>query len=212
MKLKLTTFIISIICFQGINAQATYKKTLAKIEQDRLSMLKDSISLDSCNRYLTHTFFNSIYPQWIGTTWDYNGYTNTPKKGMIACGYFVSTPLKHMGFNWNRYKLAQMYSKQIIESTCDTVIVLKTKGKLINYMQNQNNGIYIIGLSNHVGFIIKINNQSWFVHSNYFDNKGPCKEKISSSLAIDASTAYWIGKFTTKTNAKKWLNKTPYKF
>jgi hypothetical protein len=48
--------------------------------------------------------------------WDYNGYTNTPKNGVIACGYFVSTTLKHFGFNLNRYDVAKKYSSSIVKT------------------------------------------------------------------------------------------------
>lgn len=212
MKETILIFLVSFFVLFKVNAQSSYEKTIATIEKHRLEMKKDGVLLDSCNLYLTKTFFNDIFPKWVGTKWDYNGYTNTPGKGTIACGYFVSTTLKHIGFNWNRYKLAQMYSKAIVESVCDSSKYLQTKSNLEHYMEKQSDGIYIVGLSNHVGFIVKINSSSWFVHSNYFGNKGPCKEKITSSAAIDASSGYWIAKFTTNTNAKKWLHKTPYKF
>ncbi len=35
------------------------------------------------------------------------GHTAVPKEGEIACGYFVSTTLLHMGVPLNRYKIAQ---------------------------------------------------------------------------------------------------------
>ena len=50
---------------------------------------------------------NEIIPHWYGTEWDFNGYTAVPNQGVIACGYFVSTTLLHMGINVNRYKMAQ---------------------------------------------------------------------------------------------------------
>ena len=58
-----------------------------------------------------HTLVDSIFPYWYGTEWDFNGITESPRKGEIACGYFVSTTLKHMGIRLNRYKnLTKSYS------------------------------------------------------------------------------------------------------
>lgn len=145
-----------------------------------------------------------------GTKWDYNGYTNTPKKGEIACGYFVSTTLKHMGFNWNRYKLAQMYSKKIVEKICGKATKFSTQKGLAQFLATQENGIYILGLSNHVGFIIKHQNSTFFIHSNYINNQGPIKENLNNSEALNNSDGFWLGKFTTNQNIKKWLNGSVY--
>src|SRR5215212_694349 len=34
--------------------------------------------------------YDSIIPYWIGTKWNFNGITEVPQKGSIACGYFVT--------------------------------------------------------------------------------------------------------------------------
>ncbi|MFT7592013.1 MAG: hypothetical protein ACI9UJ_001942, partial [bacterium] len=64
-------------------------------------------SLTSEGDFIERALVNSVFHFWYGTSWDFNGYTKTPNKGTVACGYFVSTTLKHIGFNVNRYKLAQ---------------------------------------------------------------------------------------------------------
>jgi len=64
-------------------------------------------TLDSVSHYFLNTLLNNIVPHWYGTTWAYEGHTNVPVQGEIACGYFVSTTLRHFGFKLNRYKMAQ---------------------------------------------------------------------------------------------------------
>ncbi len=91
----------------------SYKEVLLRIKTERRQMKKQNIPYDPCKAYFLQQFEFSIFPHWIGTKWDYNGYTNEPGEDkLIACGYFVSTSLKHMGFNWNRFDLAKMYSKK----------------------------------------------------------------------------------------------------
>ncbi|WP_346883237.1 hypothetical protein [uncultured Algibacter sp.] len=54
-------------------------------------------AIDSASHYIYSKLINDIVPHWYGTTWDFNGHTNIPNQGDIACGYFVSTTLKHIG-------------------------------------------------------------------------------------------------------------------
>ena len=68
--------------------------------------------------YLHRTLSQQIFPYWYGTRWNYHGTTNVPRKGKIACGYFVTTTLKHAGFKLNRYKFAQQAASVIIKRLC----------------------------------------------------------------------------------------------
>lgn len=174
-------------------------------------MKNQSINNDSIKNYLLYQFEKKIFPAWAGTPWDYNGYTNTPKKSTIACGYFVSTTLKHMGFNWNRYELAKMYSQQIVEDITDTAFVFDNISQLHTYVRYQPDNLYVLGLSSHVGLVIKRAGKIWFIHSNYYDYKGPDKEELFKSDALKDSDVFWCGKFLTPSNIKKWLNGTEYK-
>jgi hypothetical protein len=187
-----------------------YKTVLSDISKQRNYFKVNDTNPDSVKQYIIQQFVENVYPHWVGTPWDYNGYTNTPKQSSIACGYFVSTTLKHMGFNWNRYELAKMYSQQIVEDVCDTVKVFNSINELYRFVNFGQNNIYILGLSSHVGIIVKHKNEVWFIHSNYYDLKGPDKEKIFESDALKDSDVFWCGTFLTDSNINKWLNNTPY--
>lgn len=191
-------------------SQTSYSKKLIQIQTDRVELKKNKVSNDSIKDYLLYQFETQVYPEWIGTPWDYNGYTNTPKQSSIACGYFVSTTLKHMGFNWNRYELAKMYSQQIVEDLTDTAFVLNNITELHTYIRYQPDNLYLLGLSSHVGLVIKREGKIWFIHSNYYDFKGPDKENLFESDALKDSDVYWCGKFITPSNIKMWLNNTKY--
>ena len=163
--------------------------------------------MDSCRNYFLHTFEHEVFPHWVGTSWDYDGYTDVPGQGkLVACGYFVSTPLKHMGFNWNRFKLAQMYSKKIVETTCSDMTKYSVKEEMIDELLKRDDHLYIVGLDNHVGMLLKSDEKLWFVHSNYIGLEGPDKEIATESDALDASASYYVGTFSTDENMKKWLD------
>ena len=80
---------------------------------------KGDSSRASVKNYLFTTLSKKIFPSWYGTAWDFNGYTEKPLNGEIACGYFVTTTLKHIGFNLNRYKIAQQGPFSITEILCE---------------------------------------------------------------------------------------------
>jgi hypothetical protein len=110
-----------------------------------------------------------------------------------------------MGFNWNRFKLAQMYSKKIAETLCTDATKYTDKKAMINEVNSRRNNLYIVGLDSHVGMILKSNSGTWFVHSNYYGNKGPDKEVALESQALDDSGLYYLGTFNTSDNMSKWL-------
>ena len=169
------------------------KANMSKIFANVCGMMRSVLNLAGANLEPG----NGVFPFWVGRQWDYNGYTNTPYKGTIACGYFVSTTLKHIGFKWNRYELAKMYSQQIVEDVCDTSYVFDNLLKLRRHLLFEDDNLFIIGLSSHVGLILKRGDQLYFMHSNYYDLKGPDKELLLESPAIKDSDVFWCGKFLT---------------
>ena len=133
-------------------------KTLKQLHTEETNLVAYSQFLDSLNlknKTITErkerffSFINTEIPAyWIGTKWDFNGTTRTPKKGNIACGYFVTNVLSDFGFEIKRIYLAQQASsvmiKQLSEPT--TVKHLKSVASLTTYLNNQpDKSIFIIG-------------------------------------------------------------------
>ena len=105
-----------------------------------------------------------------------------------------------------------MYSQKIVENTCDTVFKFHTKNELNTYIRYRPDNLYIVGLTSHVGLVLKYKEQIWFIHSDYYDSRGPVKEKIEDANALNDSDVFWCGTFFTKTNINKWLMQTKYNF
>jgi ABC-type uncharacterized transport system auxiliary subunit len=86
------------------------KKTYKKDSPDKAGILR------KVSDQFTSMFAEKILPYWFGTTWDFNGTSQQPGEGAIACGYFVTTLLRDMDYSLNRVKLAQCASGKIISS------------------------------------------------------------------------------------------------
>ena len=195
-----------------------YTITKTNIERERnvlkskyLSNENKANTLNEARQKLTDYLYQDIINHWYTTKWSFEGHTETPKQGTIACGYFVSTTLRDVGFNLNRYKLAQRNPEEEAKSIAcgSTIEKLQniSKQELKKYFLKQKDGIYFIGLDFHVGYIYKNNQEVYFIHSNYIDNKGVMKETIENSKAI-VSSQYFIVPITHNDNLiKKWLMK-----
>lgn len=179
------------------HAQVDYGNQTKMSEKE----IRNSLNFDSS---LHVALVNSIFPYWYGTQWDFNGYTNTPNDGVIACGYFVSTTLKHIGFNLNRYDIAKMYSSDIVKVLCfDDYWVESDFEQFLLRMEEQPDGLYIVGLSNHVGFIEREHGRTYFIHSNYLGSGEVEKELASQSIALGSSNTFWLGNFSNNPSVRK---------
>ncbi len=206
------------------NPQGVYNqiKNSVKKKKQELSLAyasgNDSIKkiiIKEAENYIYETLLNKIIPHWYGMSWDISGYSAVPQEGTVGCSYFVSNTLLHMGFNLNRYKIAQADATTIARSlqTNNDLIILnnKTPEYLVDYVKtNLTEGIYTIGLSCHVGYLLYRNGQVFFIHSNYYLPTVIMIEKAMDSSAL-VSSIYIIGKITTnETTIIKWLTNSKF--
>jgi hypothetical protein len=166
---------------------------------------KDSILL-LAGGYLHQAIVQNILPFWYGTTWDFNGYTAVPRQGEIACGYLVSTTLKQSGVNINRYKLAQQASAVIVKNTCTQIQNIQGFPAFIKALSTLKDGLYVLGLDNHVGYISIENGTAYFLHSSFLSPGIACREPVSTSTVLLFSKIYVLGNFShNKAMIKAWL-------
>ncbi len=157
---------------------------------------------------------NGIIPHWYGTEWDFNGHTNVPGEGQVACGYFVSTTLQHLGVNVNRYQLlAQQTPENEARSLAAGSEVIEISGEstaqnLANIEEAIGNGICFVGLGrSHVGFLIKRNGTLFFAHSSYLSPRVVTIEQANKSPVFCAFDRYYIVELSNnRAFLKKWLN------
>ncbi|MEP4077599.1 hypothetical protein [Haloferula sp.] len=107
---------------------------------------------------------------WLGTPWDFNGTSEKPGEGKVACGYFVATVLRDAGFRMNRYKLAREPSENILLSFLPRSELQRRVG--ISYegyadeVRKFSSGVRIVGLDTHVGFLVSSPEGFRFIHSS----------------------------------------------
>lgn len=165
-------------------------------------------------QYLENTLTKDIWPLWLGTTWDFNGTSEQPlgDKG-IACGYFISTTLNQAGVNVSRHRLAQHPSENIIKYLSGDDFARfsnkKPLEKINTYLENkfgeEADGIYIIGLDCHTGFLYKQGDNIDFVHSSYVNPWQVVWEDAFKSEPINSSGYKVIGKLFNDDLVEKWI-------
>ncbi len=149
---------------------------------------------------------DTIFPYWYDTPWDYNGISQVPGKGEIACGYFVTTCLRDAGFRVERSRLAQQASSKIIKSVCGGqnihIIGHNNLQQLEKYLLKQKDGLFIIGLDNHVGFVDKQGHNLWIIHSNGVAGSLMVeREKLLASKLVKKSQAFYLAPLTNNSHA-----------
>lgn len=175
---------------------------------------KKTVLQNMATQYLHQMLTDSIFNYWYGTTWDFNGITEQPKKGKIACGYFVTTTLEHCGFSLPRVKLAQQAASIIIRSLCTpkSIQVFNQLNRLKKHLDKQPNGVYIVGLDTHVGYLWKTATNLYFVHSSYSGNKQVSKEHWDQSIVLGKSKLFVVGDLLGNKNLiLQWIEGTPIK-
>lgn len=109
-----------------------------------------------------------LLPQWVGTPWAMNGTSEVPGQGRIACGYFVSTILRDAGLAVDRVTLAQQASEDIVRSLVDEERIARYWHTPVADVlrQQDEDGIYVVGLDTHVGMLVVDGGVSTFCHAS----------------------------------------------
>jgi len=190
-----------------------YKELKKSIKLKRIAFRDSKISNDSIAHIFTETLLNKIIPYWYGTPWSFSGHSSIPNEGTIACGYFVSTTLKDIGLNLDRYKLAQQLPINEAKSINIDQEIIKISNETVseNITEIQSilkEGIYFIGFDqNHVGYILKRNNKLFLLHSNYVNQIGVEIEPIEVSSVFASFRRFYIAEISTnKELIRRWIS------
>jgi hypothetical protein len=189
------------------------QKQLFKVQYSKAnSEGKKKIILEA-RQYLFYQLTKEIFPSWYGTKWDFNGVTQVPREGKIACGYFVTTTFRDLGFDIPRVKWAQATSENMIKEA--TMEIKKFSGAKMEdvevWIQNQEDAIYMVGLDNHTGYVYKIGNEIWFVHSSPYNKAhGVICELASTHNPLSVSGYRVFGKLLDDQMIVNWMNGKKY--
>lgn len=189
--------------------QKQYQRDYSKAD----TLQKDSI-LKVAQAYVFETLVNDLFPYWYGTAWDFNGTTRKPGQGGIACGYFVTNTLTDLGFEIPRIKWAQSASEVFIRVLAkDNMARFSNTSmeKIEAHFQKTGDGVYLVGLDMHTGYVVVKNGISQFVHSNYYQpDIGVMAEELNSGNPLSDSSYRVIGKLFSDKMMGKWLSGESY--
>lgn len=189
-----------------------------KKNRDQFATLMQTVENDqqavvykSAGQYLRQALVNDIIPHWEGTPWDFNGYTNVPGQGYVACGYLVSTSLKHAGLTLNRYRVAQSDATTIAKVLSDTLLRFSTLAPTLDYIRSQPDELYVVGLSSHVGFLYKSGDTLDFIHSSFVSPGTVVRENADESPVLKMTNVYVLAPLTQRRyTIRKWLVKSEF--
>jgi hypothetical protein len=176
-------------------------------EKDRAVVLSEAKS------YLITAIHDTIFPHWYDTPWSFYGATRTPRQDYIACGYFVTTVLADAGFQIPYVKWAQLASESVIVKIAADIKRFSNRpmSEVIAYLDKTGDGLYIVGLDCHIGYIYKSDTTLRFVHSNYYQaDIGVMSEPIVGDNPLNNSKYRIIGKLLSAEMVRNWVTGTKY--
>jgi|GEM_PF-765593 len=198
-----------------------YSDLVATLEQERL-VLQAAFTrartaaerMDVLHR-ARDVFVSSVVerlaPEWVGTPWDFNGTTEEPREGSIACGYFVTTLLRDAGLPVERVRLAQQASETIILRLTTNRYVHRFSrlplSSFVDSVRAMGPGLSIVGLDCHVGFIASTDSSVLFIHSSYVSPRSVVIEHAERSPVLAASNYRVLGRISDDDAViRRWLS------
>ncbi len=166
--------------------------------------------VEEARQFLFNFLTDTIFPAWIGTPWSFNGNTREPKKGSVACGVLVVNTLRDAGFRIP-VTMSRQPSENIIKNLVGTQSLRRFSNsapmsRVQRWIVKNGEGIYLVGLDIHVGFIIYKNETISFFHSSYY-NPPLCvvNQDISEKSPLTDSRYRVLGKLLTDEMVVKWI-------
>lgn len=186
---------------------ANYQSSLKQEYKQANTQQKKAIVIAAQDSLLT-LIVKEYFNYWKGTAWGFNGTTKEPKKGKIACGYFVTTVLQDAGFNIPRVKWAQVASETMIKSMTKDIKRFSNRPveTIEKYIKERGKGLYVVGLDNHTGFIFNNGKKIRFVHSNFYKaDVGVMEQELNSKNPLKDSKYRVVGKILDNAMMTKWI-------
>lgn len=146
-----------------------------------------------------------IFPAWLGMPWGL-GPNSTPTRPhqpdtVIACGYFVSSALENLGLKLaTRFSFAQAPAlhaqRSLAPAGRDLHVFFSVPGdELARKIAALGEGLYVIGLNNHIGFVDVRGEDVRIVHASYTGEQVVTDEPLATAQVIANSRA--AGYFVT---------------
>lgn len=157
---------------------------------------------------LTRLVSERILPAWSGTPWSFSGTAVAPGERPIACGYFVATALEHAGLRVERRSLARQAAEDIIVSLVPPERIIRFRkasvGEFLAAVSAAGDGVYLVGLDYHIGFLLVRGGRVDFHHSSRVAGE-VVREPAIVSAALATSSYRVVGRLFDRGLARAWL-------
>jgi len=193
---------------ESISDLSAQRTGLAKRWTDATDAPARATVLADARTAVQRAIIDDVFPAWLGTDWAFYGDSEVPGEGSIACGYFVSTVLRDAGFKVARVNLAQQASSKIVRTFATkgetTWFRRKAALEVVKHVENQGEGIYIVGLDYHVGFLVYDGDDVRMCHSSVLWPGTVVCEPAAQAEAMQ-SLVHVVGPVLTDDVLRRWL-------
>jgi len=200
---------------QAVDSAADYRAAVTEIEARRVELAERwavggerEAVLDEARELVFRSLTHELIPAWYGTPWDFYGTSQVPGQGQIACGYLVSTVLRDAGFRVERVRLAQQASERIIQTLVRPETIARTSrasaARALRPVTEGEDGIWLVGLDYHVGFVVKRGERVQMCHASYLDDALALCEDAATSPAF-VSRYRVLGRLLQDPMLQAWL-------
>ncbi|MBD2766933.1 hypothetical protein IC235_03385 [Hymenobacter sp. BT664] len=173
---------------QRLRALAQRRTALATRYQQADTGPEKAALQRQARQLLITALHTDIWPTWYGTPWAFYGTTQTPQRGSIACGYFVTTTLRDAGIRLERVALAKTTSESLVKNLTDEAHIhrysLVPQRSFVQQVQQLGDGLYVVGLDFHVGFLLVDKGEVRFIHSTYLGESTVVDEEAATAPAL----------------------------
>jgi hypothetical protein len=198
--------------------KAAYPAVLSAADRERADLAAqwraardpqaESKVLDRASAALARIVAESILPAWNGTPWSLGGTALGPGEKPVACGYFVSTALEHAGLRVERRRLGQQAAENIVRTLVPADRVARFRRApldlFLHTVAGGGDGVYVVGLDYHVGFLVIEGGTSFFHHASRQAGQ-VVREPAVLSRALATSSYRVVGKLFDRGLARTWL-------
>ena len=192
------------------------KRTVfATAYQEAVSQQQKSKIISQARIYLEKMMVADVFPAWYGNPWTFNGDASQPFEGTVACGSFVENTLVNTGFRLDQ-RLSAQPSETIIKNLLTSNNVKRFSNvpmdDFIGSVKANGDGLYVVGLDTHVGYLNVANGEVDFIHSHGY--LFVMSEAAKRSITLRNSKYKVIGKLFDDELVEKWLlnRKVPLKY
>lgn len=195
-----------------------YAALRTRIAELRDDLVERDAPIGEAKRELQSAIADVLLPAWLGTRWAFHGTADEPlaPEG-IACGYFVAAILQHASIRLeSRKAFARSTALTIARSLIPpgrshhrifSVPAVALEQKVRSF----GDGVYLLGLDVHVGFVVVRGDSVRVVHASYTGPRKVVDEPIAACEAVERSrpAGYHVtALFAVDTLTEAWLRGT----